>query len=137
MITYRETHTYKYILEDNYRLELPSGFNPGLSIDTKFINIMEGTLFINLGYRWDGPSGPTIDSKNFMRGSLVHDALYQLMREGFLPQDFRKKADQLLKQHCKEDGMSFLRRNWVYLGVRAGGKSAAKKRERNPILTAP
>ncbi len=30
------------------------------------------------------PNGPTIETKTFMRASLVHDALYQLMREEHL-----------------------------------------------------
>ena len=35
----------------------------------------DGRLEIADGYAWDGPSGPAIDTKNFMRGSLVHDVL--------------------------------------------------------------
>jgi len=44
----------------------------------------KGLLRIRTGYSWDGPSGLTIDTKNFMRGSLAHDAMYQLMREALL-----------------------------------------------------
>ena len=87
-----------------------------------------GYLTIRQGYAWDGPSGPTFDTKNFMRGSLVHDALYQLMRRGYLNIDTnRNRADRLLKHICKEDGMSSLRAWWVYQGVHAFGKSAASK----------
>ena len=45
----------------------------------------------------DGPSGPAIDTKNFMRASLVHDALYQLMRLGTLDKSRRQYADRLLQ----------------------------------------
>ena len=54
----------------------------------------KGHLIIKRSYAWDGPSGPTIDTKNFMRGSLVHDALYQLMRHEHLSSDeWRAVAD--------------------------------------------
>jgi len=84
-----------------------------------------GQLTIARGYAWDGPSGPTLDTPSFMRGSLVHDALYQLMREGRLSRDWRKGADMELRRLCLADGMSPLRAWWVYWGVRLfGGRHA-------------
>lgn len=94
-----------------------------------------GWLWVRAGYAWDGPSGPTIDTANFMRGSLVHDALYQLIRQGKLGAEHRKYADQLLRKMCREDGMSWLRAWWVYRAVRAFGGKAAKVGRK--ILTAP
>jgi len=70
-----------------------------LSLDDK------GLLRIEAGYAWDGASGPTIDTKSSMRGSVGHDALYQLMRKGLLPQSCRPIADDLLMKWCVEDGM--------------------------------
>ena len=84
-----------------------------------------GEIKVKRGYAWDGPSGPTIDTKNFMRGSLVHDALYQLMREQKIDIDHRDEADRLLRQHCREDGMSVLRAWIVYLAVKWFGKKSA------------
>jgi hypothetical protein len=85
-----------------------------------------GEMLIKKGYTWDGPSGPTIDTKNFMRGSLIHDGLYQLMREGALDQSCRLRADEILREVCLEDGMSHARAWWVFKGVRIGGAGAAK-----------
>ena len=82
---------------------------------------------VNNHYAWDGPSGPTIDTDNFMRGSLIHDALYQLMREGVINEKYRKTADLALRELCIQDGMSKLRAWWVYQGVRLGGKKSATK----------
>ena len=74
---------YKYQLADEYSVKVR--VVPEQNIVTgptnQFINLdTDGALVIKGGYAWDGPSGPTIDTKNFMRGSLVHDALYQIMR---------------------------------------------------------
>ncbi len=88
---------------------------------------INGELDIKTGYMWDGPSGPTIDTESFMRASLVHDALYQLIREGVLPvKPYRKRADKLLLKICEEDGMSFVRRQYVYQAVRWFGESSAE-----------
>ena len=59
-----------------------------------------------------------------MRGSLVHDALYQLMRLSALDYKvYRKRADEILKEICLEDGMWSFRAWYVYQAVHlfAGG----------------
>lgn len=84
-----------------------------------------GLLSIESCYAWDGATG-AIDTANFMRGSLAHDALYQLMREGLLPLECRKAADDLLISLCKEDGMWPIRRAYVMAAVRAFGGIAVK-----------
>ena len=148
---YCKIKEYKYELKEDYYYVLPGKFR-GHSFEVKgrcghtgaeilFLKITpENNLVIYKGYKWDGPSGPTIDSSSFMRGSLVHDALYQLIREGKLEYKFRKPADKILKEICKQDGMPFWRRNYVYWGVRAGGKSSAKAKADEKYgkrLTAP
>ncbi len=81
-----------------------------------------GHLFIETFYEWDGPSGPTFDTDNFMDGSLVHDALYDLMRQRLLKPIivYRWKADKELIRQCKKDGMFIFRRMYVWAGVRIG-----------------
>ena len=110
-----------------------------LALDHEFLAITrDGWLIVKEGYAWDGPSGPTVDTPDFMRGSLVHDALYQLMRDHFLDADiYKEQADSLLVHICKEDGMNALRRWYVYLGVRFGGRRSATDPNLNPVLTAP
>ncbi len=97
-----------------------------------------GYIEIAAGYSWDGPSGPTIDTHDFMRGSLVHDAFYQLIREGELPLQYRFIADKLLLRHCLEDGMSKFRATYVYCAVHLFGWIAVKKYKRfSKTHTAP
>jgi hypothetical protein len=130
---------YKYQLEEDYAIQLPKELWPDSLLDiydTYFILGIDGTLTIKAGYAWDGPSGPTFDTKNFMRGSLVHDVLYQAMKTGYLPATCRKAADELLRQICLEDGMSSVRAWWVYQGVRFGGGNYVTTPEK-PALSAP
>ena len=128
---------YKYQLKAGYVVDI--GVTPDQPIVGRFLALsVEGKLTIKEGYAWDGPSGPTLDTLNFMRGSLVHDALYQLMREGLLDgHTYRKIADRLLQEMCKEDGMSALRAWGVYRGVRLGGGPSADPANRKPIIKAP
>ena len=128
---------YKYQLSEEYSTDIP--IIPDDDIDTEYIDLSSaGRLIIKQGYAWDGPSGPTVDTLNFMRGSLVHDALYQLMRTGKLDKEIhRKPADRLLQQMCKEDGMSSIRAWGVYKGLRFGGGPAADPANNRPIIRAP
>ncbi len=135
MILYKKGD-YKYRLVETYTVQTP--IYPDEDIETKYISLSTaGLLTLRDSYAWDGPSGPTIDTKNFMRGSLVHDSLYQLMRMGLLnPQTCRGPADRLLRKMCIEDGMSQVRAWWVYRSLyRFGGRAATGPAK--PILTAP
>jgi hypothetical protein len=125
VILYKKRARYKYNLHSD--VEYPTNIKVETPQISRVLIIDEvGNLSIKKGYSWDGPSGPTIDTKNFMKGSLIHDALYQLMRENIIPQNFRKKADEILREICLECGMSKIRAWWVYMGVRAFGACAAK-----------
>jgi hypothetical protein len=117
---------YKYQLIENEAFNTP--IKTGVSVEGDFYRLDgDGFLIIRKGYAWDGPSGPTRDTKNFMRGSLPHDALYQMFGEGKLdPSVWREAADKFLIEICKEDGMSAIRRAWVYAGVRVGGARIAR-----------
>ena len=117
---------YKYQLRESYTVLI--SIKPPMPILTQYIDLYtDGRLVIKEGYAWDGPSGPTIDTQTFMRGSLVHDALYQLMREDYLsPITYRKEADKILKKLCLEDGMWSIRAWWVYWGVRFFGGLASR-----------
>lgn len=134
-ITYRAG--YKYQLKSTYLVRID--IRPPADIDTDYLALTaDGVLTVKKGYAWDGPSGPTIDSLNFMRGSLVHDALYQLMRERLLDEEtYRDPADRLLQKICREDGMSSLRAWWVYQAVHFFGKPSADPANDKPVTKAP
>lgn len=120
---YRELRGYKYDLDECEKTILKAPFPNVMLLGWAFIK--DDVLTIRANYAWDGASGPTWDDKTNMRGSLVHDALYQLMREGHLPRAYREAADKELVRLCIEDGMNRTRA-WVwYRAVRLFcGKSA-------------
>lgn len=127
---------YKYQLAADYEDRVL--VFPRAHVDTDYVVLsIAGDLIIRRGYAWDGPSGPTVDTANFMRGSLVHDALYQLIRLGHLDPRWKDRADVLLREMCLADGMSAARAWWVYHGVATFGGASVKACNEPPILTAP
>jgi hypothetical protein len=139
-ITYRNLSGYKYALMEKYTYE--TGFSlpkPVAEPDGWVSMSAAGRLALKRGYAWDGPSGPTLDTKDLMRGSLVHDALYQLLRLKLLDRGLRKRADELLWMLCLEDGMPKVRANYVFHAVRAFGASAARppRKPKKIRITAP
>jgi len=137
-ITYRNTSGYKYELLKGYSHEV--GIFPDNDIFTRYVSLLKtGALIVSERYAWDGPSGPTWDTKSSLRASLVHDALYQLMASGRLSRDHRQRADELLRDIALEDGLWRLRAwAWYYM-VRAFGGSHTEIKEsvEDLILEAP
>jgi hypothetical protein len=117
---------YKYILLKEYIIK--TKIIPYDNIITNYIKLnIDGTLTIKNYYSWDGASGIAIDTESFMRGSLVHDGLYQLMREGKIDRKHRQYADELLRDICIQDGMYRWRAWYVYWSVRKfAGKYAGE-----------
>ena len=134
MIKYKED--YKYQLVEDYKIRLLY-IMCSTDIITDFIELKGRDLLIKKGYSWDGPSGPAIDTKAFMKGSLVHDVLYQLMRLKLLPQMCRYSADNELRDICLENGMNRIRVWWVYWGVRLFARFAADPENKKKVLVAP
>lgn len=134
MISYIEG--YKYQLAEEYKILTPV---QGEDTDIDYIRLgPSGMLVIRKGYAWDGPSGPTFDTKTFMRASLVHDAFYQLMRQGFIDKgEWRKTVDKLMQTMNIEDGMCKLRAWWVYKSLRIAAGKAASASSRRKIIMAP
>ena len=128
---------YKYQLASAYKIAIE--IRPKENIESEFINLdTEGNLLIKQGYAWDGPSGPVVDTEENMRASLVHDALYQLIRNGALSsRTYRKPADKIFKRLCKEDGVSNFRASAYYNALRKFGKPAASPQNKKKVHRAP
>ena len=138
-IAYRKG--YKYQLGKEYLISLPAQVQMTIDLRAwpRFLRYYRegGYLLVKVGYAWDGPSGPTIDTKTAMRASLEHDVYYQLMRLKILPESFREAADEIYRQRCKEDGMGAFRRWYHFKGLRWGAARAADPKNKKKIIWAP
>ena len=134
-IRYRSGYKYQLHRAHVDRVDI----RPAAPVVTDWVSLnLDGTLTVRGGYAWDGPSGPSLDTPSFMRASLVHDALYQLMRLGALDaQRWRAAADREMRRMCREDGMSWLRAWWVHQAVRWFGEPATWPESRKPVEAAP
>lgn len=131
---------YKYQLQQRYVHTLHERFAPvhGFPILTDYVWSLDGRLLtIREGYAWDGASGPMPDLTCVMRASLVHDALYQLIRLGYLYFDSRILADEELRAICAEDHMDASLIDIMIEALRVGGNSSAMPSAEHPVLEAP
>jgi len=123
---------YKYQVTRPFLIKLD--IVPVEPFDLDFLRMdKDGNLLIRPGYAWDGASGPTWDTLNSQRGSLVHDALYQLIRLGKIEKKYKEYADQVLHDLCVEDGMYKWRADywqWAVLKFGTGStRPSAEPRE--------
>ena len=145
---------WKYKLEEDYIICLPrtQAWAPFWNVrGNDYVGIVSGDLHLREDYAWDGCSGPTIDTKTTMRAGGIHDPLYQLLRDGWLPQEMRVHADRLFREILKDDQASarddkwcvwswvlrpcgFIRRWVYYAAVRFGAGYAAKPKKKG-VLT--
>jgi len=128
---------YKYQLHADTIVHIPV-LAPYAGRSLGFIEILPaGRLKIKKGYAWDGASGPTYDSLSTMRAALIHDVLYQLMRNKIIPESFRGMADELLYDIGTNDGMCKLRAGGWVLGLDAFGAANAKAGKTRTVHRAP
>lgn len=110
---------FKYQITEQFIVDLPTlAARIPDNIHTDFCTLSTtGRLTIFKYYAWDGPSGPTIDTRNTMAGSLIHDVLYQLIRRGYLPLSVKDECDNIMRAIMREDGMSKFRSKYFLLGT--------------------
>ena len=134
-ILYRDG--YKIQVAAPYRFELPKEFPRDVMYNDDYLKVENGFCEIAAGYASDGPSGPALDTKDFIRGAVEHDAIYQLLRVSAFSPRLRDVADRHLVEKCKQDGMPWWRRQYVYLGLKIGGAKAAMPDSIKPLKRAP
>ena len=126
----------KYCLSSGYTLQTPvTGYNIE---DPWFILNDAGYLYIKPGFCWDGPSGPTLDTKDSLKASMVHDVFCILMRDGRI--DYNKWQDTVngfFMQMCIEDGMPAWRAKLWYMGVEFGDAGNPKQGPDRKVYEAP
>lgn len=125
---------YRYRLVDEYVYEQKL-ILPKTNIVTPFIKLdVDGKITLAKGYAWDGASGPVISQKVVARASLLHDALYQLMRLKKLDLSYRELADMLFRDVCIDDGVSKIVASMYYRAVRVFGEQYASCEDKAPDI---
>lgn len=124
----RRTVWWRYKLAGEYTFEFADEFGLSLRADPQgthnpqaLYTITETTLTAREGFKWDGASGPVLQTKNSIRATLVHDIMCEAIADGaFLPSS-RANADLILLELLLADGMSKYRANAWYTVVDAFG----------------
>ena len=142
---------FKYVLDEDYIDTIP--IFPPETIVTKWVCLSpKGKLFLRSGFGFDGPSGPTIDTRSAMRGAAKHDGIHRLLRLGLLEEKWRKVADEMYMTDCIADSKK-TRPKWIpaaiyepraelrfkghFAVLRAVGWTAAKVGTEPLVLRAP
>ena len=116
---------YRYQLADD--LVVQTRIFPAAAIHHPFFTLsMTGLLVIKRGYAWDGISfflSP--QTKTSVKGTCVHDCLYQMLRLGLLDQEWKPWADEEMKRVFIASGMHKWRATYMYKAVLKHGKPAA------------
>ena len=112
--------SWKYELDEDETFALD--IDTHACVETELWSIKRTIVHVRAGYRWDGPSGPTIDTETAMRGSLLHDVLWQAIEEGLLAPRFQRMADRMFRKVLREDGMLWPRRRLWWFAVHLAGR---------------
>jgi len=133
-LIYRELDDYKYQVDKDF--EIQTGIY-GQTCMIEYIRLTpDGLLWIKAGYAWNGSNWSSDEDAMF--ASLVHDALYQLMRLGLLSRTvFRKPADALYRDICIAEKLWGPRAKFRYSMLRMFGKGSTypEKKPRGQIKT--
>lgn len=150
-ICYRPLQKWKYQTKVDYtfatevraqtatRVAKPQRSNPLGAPDThiEWLTLSpDGLLTVRKHYAWDGVTGFP-DLNVLMRASLVHDALYQLIREGQLGADRRIDADREFQRLAAQDGFVEPLAAVAYAALRLFGGFATKPSPRRPWVGSP
>lgn len=138
-VLYRDIAGAKQLCSE-FHFKLPVA--PGYAGKAGFISFdAAGRVTVQVGYVWDGASGPTIDTPDSVCAALGHDVMYELMALGLLPvYVFKGPADLWFYERLRADGMPALRAWYWYkavyvLGVPGRGNDQVIKRAPVPFPT--
>jgi len=125
---------YKYQLAAPY-IAPCVGVQRGTDLSANgYVFLSASKISICEGYAWNGASGPVRDTRRTMRASLVHDAIYQLIREELLPATAKDAADQVFRDLCIEDGTPRWRANLYYRALRRFGQPATDPKNKRKVI---
>ncbi len=109
----------KYVLSEDIIFQTPV---LGYNITDQFFTLSEnGKLLIRTGFAWDGASGPTIDTKDCLAASLVHDVFCICMRDYRISYaQWQPTINKFFRDMCIANGMPVWRADLWHKGVTIG-----------------
>ena len=128
MTVTRLSSNHKYRLIDDVCFDAKI---EGLSASNGYVTIEpNGMLYISKAFTFDGNStGIDIDNEKNLFPSLIHDALYSLLRNGFLDESYKEVADDIYLKLLEKNGVSKAFVNASRLVLGRFGKFSIKKKE--------
>ena len=81
----------------------------------------DGQLLLKIGFKWDGPSGPAVDTPATLMPSANHDCLCGLWEQKRLAKEAKALIDDNYRGDLKNWGVSLWRRSLHFRGVRLFG----------------
>lgn len=136
-----------YQLHGDYCIDVSAYIKPAWDIVGDWALLSkDGFLLVRHGYMWDGGSSPFAKlpvvgkwtkTKSTLRNSMLHDALFQLIRLGLLSPHFKGAADRILRDIGIKDGMYRWRADAWYDAVTAFGDPFIQRWAEPPLQTAP
>lgn len=112
---------YKYELRRHITFGLPIEFTT--TFGNQYLFVLKGGSWVQVreSYAWDGASFFP-DFANCLIPSLIHDVLYQLLREGKAGNVTRSIADEIFYRACRRCGVSWITARIMWVGVRLFGR---------------
>jgi len=120
---------YKYYLEET--VEVQTSLRPVQSaIVPGYIFLgLDGKMIIYRRYAWDGITNGVNFKSNRIPG-LVHDATYQLIREGLIDLSLKEQSDKDLRDMMIAEGSWKFVSNFFYFCVSKFGNAFATKKKK-------
>ena len=120
---------YKYYLEETVSIQtslrpVQSAIVPGYI----FLGV-DGKMIIYSRYAWDGATGG-VNFKGNRLAVLVHDAIYQLIREGLIDVSVKEQADKDLRDMMIAEGSWKWVANFFYFCVSKFGNVFATRKKK-------
>jgi hypothetical protein len=134
-LQYHKLNGYKYAVAEDTVIFAPEF--AGVSVRHEWFTIQDSRILALKGYKWDGASGPTIDTPATMLAALAHDVAYQAIRAGLISPEYRATADmmfyRIMRSHpSKWRAWAEVRAFYYFSAVRLFGHSATKRRAIEP-----
>lgn len=105
-VVYYRTGYRHQLVRDYEQYVASAGLYPLEPGGNEFVQLtIDGRLLICAGYAWNGANWPAINTKSFVRPSLVHDAFRQLWELGVIDDVGLAASDRLLGTMLREDGL--------------------------------